>query len=284
MQNMMRTVLLAAILLFASTLSAQIIAVDTNKIGENPNAGHYYNGRGFSMYYETYGNGEPLLLIHGNGGSITNFLYQIPYFALRYKVIAPDSRAQGKSTDPGDSLSLAMMADDLNALLTSLHLDSCYVIGWSDGATEALLLAMHHPDKVKKLVVTGARLWSDTTSMDPTVYEWATNYIASFDHMKQTPDVENNRKVAKLLISQSRINPEELQQIQCPVMVVAGDHDIICLQHTVLIANSIPDSYLWIVPGSGNAILVDNTSMFNTIVNNFFSTPFKKLAGLDRFN
>src|SRR6478672_5424362 len=72
---------------------------DTSIYGRNKAAGHYIKTRGFSMYYETYGTGEPLLMIHGNGGSINNFLYQIPYFSRTYKVIVADSRSQGKSAD-----------------------------------------------------------------------------------------------------------------------------------------------------------------------------------------
>ena len=72
------------------------------------------------MYYEIYGQGEPLLMIHGNGGSISSFINQIPYFSKKYKVIAVDSRAQGKSEDLQDSLSFEMMADDFSALLDKL--------------------------------------------------------------------------------------------------------------------------------------------------------------------
>ena len=85
--------------------------------GSNARVGKYANIRGFNMYYEVYGAGKPLLIIHGNGGSIKDFRYQIPYFAKNYKVILADSRAQGKSTDLSDSLTYEMMADDLNALL-----------------------------------------------------------------------------------------------------------------------------------------------------------------------
>ncbi len=135
---------------------------DTTMYGRNDKVGKYVKTRGFNMYYETYGSGEPLLIIHGNGGSINNFVYQIPYFSKNYKVIVADSRAQGKSADNKDSLSYEMMADDLNALLDTLHVDSCYVIGWSDGGINGLLLAIRHPNKVKKLAVTGANLWPDS--------------------------------------------------------------------------------------------------------------------------
>src|ERR1051326_1886756 len=101
--------------------------------GNNKLAGKYYKVRGIDMYTEQYGKGKPLLLIHGNGGSIHSMASIIPYFSKRYRIIATDSRAHGKSTDPGDSLSFEMMADDEAALLDQLHIDSAYVIGWSDG-------------------------------------------------------------------------------------------------------------------------------------------------------
>ena len=153
------------LLLLISTSAEMVMAqsavtspFDTTMYGRNEKAGHYVHTRGINMYYETYGNGAPLLIIHGNGGSINNFLYQIPYFSKEYRVILADSRAQGKTTDTGDSLSYEMMTDDLNALLDSLQVDSCYVIGWSDGGINGLLLAIRHPDKVKKLAVPGANL------------------------------------------------------------------------------------------------------------------------------
>ncbi|MEO6977086.1 MAG: alpha/beta hydrolase, partial [Mucilaginibacter sp.] len=142
-----KTLLFLSFFLFAKFALAQDLqkAMDTTTYGKNPAAGKYADIRGFKMYYETYGKGEPLLIIHGNGGSINNFLYQIPYFAKNYQVIIADSRAQGKSVDHTDSLSYEMITDDLNALLDKLNLKQCYVIGWSDGGIEGLMLAMHHP-------------------------------------------------------------------------------------------------------------------------------------------
>src|SRR6185503_343615 len=93
-------------------LIAVINYASAQEYGHNNNAGHYMHIRGINMYYEVYGTGRPLLMIHGNGGSIGAFKNTIPYFAQKYKVIIADSRAHGRTIDRQDSLSFEMMADD----------------------------------------------------------------------------------------------------------------------------------------------------------------------------
>jgi pimeloyl-ACP methyl ester carboxylesterase len=199
-------------------------------------------------------------------------------------VILADSRAHGKSADPSDSLSYEMMADDLNALLDSLSLDSCYIIGWSDGGINGLLLAMRYPNNVKKLAITGASLWPDTTAVDPFTYNWAMNYNDTLRKMKQTPKVKNDRKLAHLLSYEPHIAIEELNKIQCPTLVIAGDHDILLPRHTLLIAESIPKSYLWIVPNSGHSLPIFYKDQFNEVVNDFFKNRYRKIEGFGRAN
>jgi pimeloyl-ACP methyl ester carboxylesterase len=262
---------------------AQKSPFDTTMYGRNKAAGHYIKTRGFNIYYETYGSGQPLLIIHGNGGSINDFFYQIPYFSKKYKVILADSRAQGKSIDMNDSLSYEMMTDDLNALLDSLHLDSCFVIGWSDGGINGLLLAIRHPDKVKKLAVTGANLWPDTSAIDPFVYNWAMKMNDTLHKMQQTPETRSQLKLAHLLSFEPHIRLEQLHQIKCPTLVIGGDHDVIRPQHTMLIAQNIANSYLWIIPNSGHSTPIFKRDEFNKTVDDFFSKPFRKIEGFGRF-
>jgi pimeloyl-ACP methyl ester carboxylesterase len=264
------------------TLHAQS-PFDTTMYGRNPQAGHYLNTRGFKMYYETYGAGEPLLIIHGNGGSINNFLYQIPFFAKNYKVIIADSRAQGKSPDKSDSLSYEMMADDLNALLDSLHTDSSYVIGWSDGGINGLLLAIRHPEKVKKLAVTGANLWPDTTAINAFAYHWAMNYNAKLLKSPLTDTTKNELKLAHLLSYEPHINLSDLHKIKCPTLVIGGDHDIILPEHAMLIARNISKSYLWILPNSGHSTPIFYKDEFNNAVADFFKKPYREIKGFGIF-
>jgi pimeloyl-ACP methyl ester carboxylesterase len=274
-------------LLFTAALFAQSnAAVQPNTVipyGDNAGAGHYVKLRGINMYYETYGSGEPLLIIHGNSGSIADFENQIPFFAKNYKVIVADSRDHGKTLDTlhmNDSLSYEMMSDDYAELLAQLHIDSAYVIGWSDGGINGLLLAMRHPEKVKKLAVTGANLWIDSTTVEPFIIKAFTMQYKMLKFRK--PSVERTVLLRhyNLLLTQPNIKPEELKQVKCPTLVMAGDRDVIKPEHTLLIARSIPKSNLWISPNSGHGLpVMENKDKFNSEVAQFFKTPFKKIEG-----
>ncbi len=286
---------LACLLLLSVSLPAQDIkkiADDFNKLlsdpknpyGKNKLAGKYYDIRGFKMYCEIYGKGQPLLFIHGNSGSINNFTYQIPYFAKKYKVIVADSRAQGKSADKGDSLSYEMMADDYAALLDALKIDSAYVVGWSDGGINGLLLSIRHPEKVKKLAVTGANLVPDTTAVPQAIWDMVTPALNELKNKPNKTDQDNNMlKLFRLLAEQPHIPLSDLQQIANPTLVIGGDHDVIKEEHTMLIYKNIPKAYLWILPGSGHSTPVVFKDDFNRVVDRFFSNSYRTFDGEGRF-
>ena len=273
---------LLAVLASSLLISCIESPIQTKNFGNSSKVGKYINIRGINMYYETYGNGEPLLLIHGNSGSIVSFRYQIPYFSKKYKVIVADSRSQGKSVDVGDSLSYEMMADDFGLLLDSLRIDSCFVIGWSDGGINGLLLAIRHPEKVKKLAISGANLWPDTTAIDKNVWNRMKGTITIDAQGKYDAEKKNRLKLTNLMLKEPNIPIWYLKKIGCPTLVIGGDHDAILPKHTLLIAESIPKSYLWILPNSGHSILINQKDEFNKVVNEFFQKPYERIEGRDR--
>ena len=244
--------------------------------GANLSAGKYYDIRGIKMYCEIYGTGKPLLMIHGNNGSIKSFEHNIPYFAARYKVIVADSRAQGKSNDSGESLTFEMMADDDAALLDALHIDSAYVIGWSDGGINALLLAMRHPQKVIKLASTGANLWPDASAFAPGVWQEGKKYYDAHKNQVWNTDKEKNAwKLFLLDWNQPHISLADLHAIHCPSLIICGDHDLISIEHTLQIYQNIPQAALWVMPCSGHATLIEHSDDFNREADEFFSKPFR---------
>ena len=265
-----------------SFLHAQQI---NSPLGRNKEAGKFYDIRGFKMYCEIYGEGQPLLIIHGNGGSIVDFTNQVPYFSKKYKVIIADNRAQGQSADNGDSLSYEMMADDYAALLSVLKIDSAYVIGWSDGGINALLLAIRHPEKVKKLAATGANLQPDSSAVYEEVIDMVTPIYTQLKNANpKTDQQKKNWKLVRLLAEEPHIPLSDLHKIQCPSLIIGGDHDVIKEEHTMQIYKNIPKAYLWILPNSGHSTPVVYKDDFNKVVGEFFEKPYRKIEKGGRFN
>ena len=252
--------------------------------GNNPSTGKYYAVRGIKMYTETYGQGKPLLMIHGNGGSINNFIYQIPYFSKYYKVIAVDSRGQGKTKDDADSLSYEMMADDFGALLDAMKLDSVYVLGWSDGGINAVLLALRHPEKVSKMAITGTNLWPDNTAIFQDVIDLITPSVTEVINKKdKTPAEKTEAKLGRLLLYEPHIPTTSLHNIIATTLVMGGDNDVIRPDHTLLIHQHIPNSYLWIAPNSGHSAALVYKDDFNKNVHQFFKNAYRRVEKAARF-
>lgn len=120
------------------------------EISYGSNQGKHISLSGTKIYYEEYGSGVPLLLLHGGFGSIHDFQEVIPELADHFRVIAIDSPGHGRS-EQADSLSFELMSSYCSELIDAFKLDSVYIIGYSDGGITALLLAEKRPDKIKKL-------------------------------------------------------------------------------------------------------------------------------------
>ena len=234
--------------------------------GSNSQAGHYASVNGIKLYYETYGNGKPLIMLHGNGGSINAFSKQIPFFEKYYQVIAIDSRLQGKSGGSPDNISYDLMASDFCALLDQLHIESAYVLGWSDGGIDGIIMAMKCPEKVKKLAVSGANTVPDSTALSNADLMQMKDFVA---HNTTAP--KKDIALNKMMIDQPNIPFADLRQIHCPVLVMAGDHDMIKPEHTLKIFQSIPMALLCIFPDSNHGVCQQHPELFNETVLRFFT-------------
>jgi pimeloyl-ACP methyl ester carboxylesterase len=146
-----------------------------------------------------------------------------------------------------------------------------------------LLLAIRHPDKVKMLASTGANLWPDTTAIDPFVYKMIQHIKDSISKLAATPAIKGQRKLLRILADEPHIKLADLKKIHCPSLIIGGDHDVILPLHTLLIAEAITKSYLWIIPKSGHSTPIVYRDEFNQAVMNFFTKPFREIQGRDRF-
>jgi len=237
-------------------------------LGNNPNTGKSIDVNGIKLYYEIYGDGEPLLLLHGNNSSIASFENQVDVLSKKYKVIALDSRGQGKSTGDSTKITYELMAKDVNAFLQQLQLKNVNILGWSDGGNIALILAMQYPDKVKKMAVMGTVLFNDDSSVSSETNKLIRKQVKE---MKDKGIAESNMdyRLKMLLLTEPNINPDSLNKIQAPTLVMAGQYDVVKEKHTKLIAEKIQDSKLLIFKGADHEAPKKISPLFNQAVLDF---------------
>jgi pimeloyl-ACP methyl ester carboxylesterase len=159
------------------------------------------------------------------------------------------------------------MAADVNALLGQLKKDSVFIWGHSDGAIVGLLLAMDYPVKVKKVLASGCNIQPDSLA----VFPWA---IAKSEEIVRQNTEENAVKLNKLMLEHPRIPYSKLSDIRAPVLLLAGDRDVIRPEHTLKIFQGIPNSQLCIIPGATHAAAWEKKELFMMIMDEFFNKPF----------
>lgn len=256
---------------------AAVVSATPIPYGANKAAGGTFVHDGVMLYYETYGEGEPLLLVHGNGGSIGTLAAQIEHFKASYKVIAMDSRDQGASSDSAVPVTYEKMTDDLAALIGHLKTGPVDVVGWSDGGIEALLLGVRHPDKVKKIVSMAANLNPGPDAFDPEIDALIKSMMQLPDDVKNTTEGKRQLKVVGMMLREPHIPPALLGKVKAPTLVLASDHDLVRLDHVLTIYKSLPNAQLSIFPDSTHLIPYDDPETFNNAVDRFLATPFRKI-------
>ncbi|KXX67448.1 alpha/beta fold hydrolase [Flammeovirga sp. SJP92] len=247
------------------------LIIDSSNIilhGHNDEVGKYMNIDQVKFYYEIYGKGFPLLLLHGNGQSIEDFAYQIPVLAKKFKVIAVDTRGHGRSNEDGSELSYSLFADDMLNFIDELKLDKVKVLGWSDGGNTALIMSIKSPDKIHQLAVMGACLYNDETTVKPEINSALHKRIKDLE--KKNTEITFQQKLLHLLRDEPNINPIELKSIKCPALVMAGENDYFFESHTQLIAESIKHSKLIIFENGTHEEPKRNADRFNKAVLSFF--------------
>ena len=243
------------------------------RYGSNPAASGTVKLKDATLYYETYGSGYPLLLFHGDSQSIYAFCKQIPELSKHFKVIAIDTRGQGKSTDlTTGPLSYDLFANDMKQLMDSLHIAKANMLGWSDGGNTGLLMAIKYPCYVNKLAVTGANLEPTDQAVDGKVLKEISRQrdLWKKDTLAIAP---MEVRLFTMMLNEPHISVENLKSIKAPVLVMAGEHDVILEKHTKLIAASIPNATLYIFKDASHYVPVEKIDEFNNEVISFFGAP-----------
>ena len=218
------------------------------------------------LHYTRHGSGEPLLLLHGNGEDSTYFVHQIEEFSKDFTVYAIDTRGHGKSPKGTAPFTLSQFADDLLHFMDSHGLEQPNILGFSDGGNIALIFALRHPERIRRLIVNGANLFPEGLQERLLAAMW--RKYESFK-LENTPEAEFNQELFRLMLDEPQIDPAELSHLTMPTLVIAGEKDMVQDSHTRLIAANIPGARLSIIPGD-HFIAAREPAAFNAEVRAFF--------------
>lgn len=255
----------------------------------------YASVNGLDMYYETYGSGRPLVLLHGALSAIgTSFAKVLPSLARTRRVIAVELQAHGRTADTDGPLRYELMADDTAALLRHLEIEDADFFGWSMGAGVALQVAIRHPEVVHKLVL--ASVTYNSGGLHPGV-------LAGIEHLTpeaiaNSPFQEEYARIApnpqdwstlidKVKELDQRVQdwlPEDIRAIRSPALLIIGDSDIVRPEHATEMFRlfgggvagdvaGLPISRLAVLPGTAHVGLMDRTDWLLSMISDFLDTP-----------
>lgn len=226
---------------------------------------------GIRMYYEIYGQGKPLVLIHGGGSTIqSNFEKVIPLFAKSRKVIAVELQAHGRTSDRNKPVSFEQDADDIASLLTNIKIKKADFLGFSNGGTTTLQIAIRYPNVVDKIILGSALAKRNG------VPQWFWNFMngAKLENMpeqlkeayKMVASDPNGLQVmhdkdAKRMVDFKDIPDEQIKSIKVPTLIIIGDKDVITPEHAIEMHRLITNSQLAIIPGGHGEYIGEITTL-----------------------
>lgn len=231
----------------------------------------YYEVNGLKMYYEIYGQGKPLVLIHGGGSTIQScFGKVISLFAKSRKVIAVELQAHGRTSDRNADLSFEQDADDVAVLLKNLKIGKADFFGFSNGGTTTLQIAIRHPEITDKIVLGSALAKRNG------VPGWFWDFMkqAKLENMpeqlktayKQVAPDTNGLQImhdrdAKRMVDFKDISDEQIKSIKAPALIIIGDKDVVTPEHALELHRQISNSELAIIPGGHGEYIGEITTL-----------------------
>ena len=221
-------------------------------------------------YFKEKGQGEPLILLHGNGEDTSYFKGQIDEFARYYHVYAIDTRGHGKTPRGEKPFTIRQFADDLLMFMDEHRIEKAHILGFSDGGNIAMVFAIHYPDRVNKLILNGANLNAGGVKRGTQIPIEIGYRIASL-FAKISESAKRNAEMLGLMVNDPNVEPEALRRITAKTLVIAGTRDMIKEDHTKLIAENIPDSKLVFIDGD-HFIASKRPEEFNRAVLDFLTS------------
>lgn len=221
-------------------------------------------------YFIEKGQGEPLVLLHGNGENCGYFAQQLESYSQHYHVYALDTRGHGKTPRGDAPFSISQFADDLKGFFYEHGIERAHVLGFSDGANIAMVFTLRYPQLVDRLILNGGNLHGRGVKLRVQLPIILGYKIASF-FAKKDEGARANAEMLGLMVNDPALSPSDIAAIRAKTLVIAGSRDMIKESHTRLIASSIPGARLEIIDGD-HFIAANKAEIFDPIVLDFLAS------------
>jgi len=228
-------------------------------------------------WYDEHGEGEPVVLLHPAGADTRAFTPNLGALAARFRVFTPERRGHGHTPDAEGPITYEVMAQDTIAFLETKVNGPAHLVGCSDGATVALLVALRRPGLVRRVALVAGVFHRDgwvpeTADVDDNA---AAFLAASYGQV--SPDGPGHfpvvaAKMARMHAEEPALTESDLKSVASRTLVMVGDDDEVRLEHAIALYRSLPDAELAVVPGTSHGLLVEKPSLCNTIIIEFLTT------------
>ena len=240
-------------------------------------------------WYEEYGEGEPLVLMHGGSADSRFFEKNIGPLAERFHVFTPDRRGHGHTPDVEGPLTYELMAEDMIAFLEQVVGGSADLVGHSDGAVVAMVVAMRRPELVRRLVMISGGFHRD--GLVGGAEELDVDEVVAFagpSYGEISPDGEEHfpvvvRKIAEMAAREPAFQQSDLSAIKSRTLVMFSDDDLVTMQHVIATYEAVPDAELAVVPGTSHFLLQEKPAICNALILDFLTAePVALIAPMRR--
>lgn len=245
--------------------------------------GAYIDVNGLKTYYEVHGEGPPLLLLHGGFGNAASMAPMTRILSKSYRAYLPERRGHGHTPDIGD-ITYELMAEDTAGFMVAMGIENAHIVGYSDGAIICFYLGMKYPALVDKLVpISGNFRWNGLAERSRMMFEKSTpeafaqvlgELVTHYNEV--SPDGPEHfpvvfKKLQGLFLTEPKLTADNLSAIRAPTLVLAADHDLMTIEHTVELHQAIAGSQLCVVPGANHNLVFDRADEVSAAVLRFLS-------------
>ena len=232
----------------------------------------YVEHDGARIWYATYGSGSPVILLHGGLGHSGNWGYQVPALVRSgYRAVVIDSRGHGRSTRDARPYTYELMASDVAAVMDALHLETAGLVGWSDGACIALVLAANAPRRVAGVFFFACNMdpsgAKEITDFTPILRRCVSRHAQDYERLSATPDQFDafSDAVGLMQKTQPQYSAKDLAAISVPVAIVQSEHDeFIKREHAEYLARNIPHAHFVLLQGVSHFAPLQRPEQFNS--------------------